>query len=70
MIQSVFPFNNFFTGGTYGYQEFLDKIANPNHEEHEEMIEWLEGCGYNDFDPAKFNPADVTFFGYGQDWED
>jgi hypothetical protein len=50
-------------GGIYGYKELLEKIANPEHEEHQEMIEWLNACGYDNFDPAKFNPGDVVFGG-------
>ena len=28
-------------GGTPGYENFLDILANPNHDEHAEVIEWL-----------------------------
>jgi hypothetical protein len=28
------------------------------------MIEWLNDCGYHNFDPAKFNPGDVVFRGH------
>ena len=27
-------------GGIWGYEEFLEAINNPDHEEHEEMLEW------------------------------
>ena len=36
-------------GGPYGYSRFLEVISNPDHEEHEGMIEW---CG-EEFDPDK-----------------
>jgi len=36
-------------GGPWGYREFLDAIANPNHQEHAERLEWIGG----DFDPTK-----------------
>ena len=38
-------------GGIYGFAELLEVIADPKHEEHESMMEWLGG-GY---DPEKFD---------------
>jgi hypothetical protein len=35
-------------GGPWGYSEFLEAIADPNHEEHAERLEWVGGT----FDPA------------------
>lgn len=37
-------------GGPWGYGEFLQAIADPNHEEHESWIEW---------GPPNFNPNDA-----------
>jgi len=37
-------------GGSYGYQEYLEALADPNHERHEELMEWG-----GPFDPEKFN---------------
>lgn len=34
-------------GGTGGYASFLEAIANPQHEQHQEMLDWI---GYR-FDP-------------------
>jgi hypothetical protein len=34
-------------GGSWGYTDFLDAIANPEHESHAEMKEWVG----EDFDP-------------------
>lgn len=42
-------------GGVWGYEHFLEAIAEPNHEEHEAMLEWVGG----EFDPNAFDPADV-----------
>ena len=39
-------------GGPWGYHEFLDAIADPNHEEHDERLQWI---GSN-FDPADTHP--------------
>ena len=38
-------------GGTPGYENFLDAIADPNHEEHVEVLEWYGGP----FDPTTFD---------------
>jgi pRiA4b ORF-3-like protein len=35
-------------GGPWGYREFLHAIADPDHEEHAEQLEWIGGT----FDPA------------------
>jgi len=44
-------------GGVWGYEEFLDAIQNPKHEEHEEMLEWVGG----EFDPEHFDVNEVRF---------
>ena len=41
-------------GGTWGYADFLDAIGDPNHEQHNEMLEWVGGP----FDPEHFDPHD------------
>ena len=38
-------------GGVYGYSNFLSIRQNPNHEEYEDVMEWLG----EDFDPDYFN---------------
>ncbi len=38
-------------GGVPGYRHLLNVLKDPNHEEYEEMKEWLG----SDFDPKKFN---------------
>lgn len=43
-------------GGIWGYAELLDTIKDPNHPEHEDMLEWLGG----DFDPEAFNVEAVN----------
>ena len=40
-------------GGPWGYAEYLKAIADPNHQNHAEMIEW----GDPDFDPAVADEA-------------
>ncbi len=38
-------------GGTWGYEEFLEGINNPDHPEHERYLVWIGGA----FDPDAFN---------------
>lgn len=38
-------------GGAWGYESFLEAIQNPNHPEHESMLEWVGG----EFDPEDFD---------------
>lgn len=44
-------------GGVFGYQEFLEVIMDPAHEEHDEMLEWVGG----EFDPEAFDAEEVIF---------
>ncbi|MGQ9722201.1 MAG: plasmid pRiA4b ORF-3 family protein [Candidatus Jordarchaeum sp.] len=44
-------------GGVWGYEELLEIIENPNHEEYEETLEWLGGG----FDPEHFDREKVIF---------
>ncbi len=43
-------------GGIPGYYEFLEAIADPRHEQHAELLEWV-GEGY---DPDGFSPDQVN----------
>jgi len=43
-------------GGIWGYAEFLEAISDPNHEDHDEMVEWVGG----EFDPEKFSVDEVN----------
>lgn len=44
-------------GGIGGYERLLDIMSNENHEEYDEMIEWLGGR----FDPEHFDVDEVGF---------
>ena len=44
-------------GGIYGYADLLEIIANPEHEEHASMMEWVGGP----FNPNEFDPSAVHF---------
>ena len=43
-------------GGIWGYFDFLEAIADPKHEEHEAMLEWIGGK----FDPEMFDAKQAT----------
>lgn len=43
-------------GGVWGYAGLLEKITDKDHEEHEEMLEWLG----ESFDPEAFDPSEAT----------
>ena len=43
-------------GGVWGYGDFLESIADPDHEEHDELLQWAGGH----FDPEAFSPAAAT----------
>lgn len=43
-------------GGTYGYADLLEALADPDHEEHESYVEWA-----GEFDPEEFDPEAVNF---------
>jgi hypothetical protein len=42
-------------GGPWGYIEFLEAIADPKHERHKELREWIGG----DFDPQQFDIDEI-----------
>jgi Plasmid pRiA4b ORF-3-like protein len=42
-------------GGVGGYDKFLEALADPEHERHEEFMDWA-----GPFDPEKFDPKEVT----------
>lgn len=43
-------------GGVWGYADFLEAIADPEHPEHEELLEWVGG----EFDPEQFEIAEAN----------
>ena len=43
-------------GGVWGYEEFLNAINDPNHEKHDDYLEWCDG----EFDPEDFNLEKVN----------
>jgi hypothetical protein len=43
-------------GGVWGYISFLEALHDPEHPEHEEMLEWIGG----EFDPEAFDLDEVN----------
>ena len=43
-------------GGMWGYYHFLEAIQDPDHEEHDEYLEWVGG----EFDPEAFDQEQVN----------
>jgi len=43
-------------GGIGGFYDLLEAISDPNHDRHEEMLDWVG----DDFDPAAFSLDDVN----------
>lgn len=43
-------------GGIWGYSELLEIMADPDHEEYEDRMDWLDG----EFNPAEFNLAEIN----------
>ena len=43
-------------GGIWGYEDLLEAISNPNHPEHEDMLEWLG----EEFDPEEFDLEEIN----------
>ena len=42
-------------GGTWGYKEYLEAMADPEHERHDEFMGWR-----GPFDPEAFDPVKAT----------
>jgi hypothetical protein len=38
-------------GGVHGYENFLEAVRNPEHEEHDQLLSWIGGA----FDPEGFD---------------
>lgn len=51
-------------GGPWGYQEFLEAIRNPHHDEHHRMLEWAGGS----FDPEAFDSQDISIEDPAERW--
>jgi pRiA4b ORF-3-like protein len=48
------------SGGIWGHDELVTILADPSHPEHADRLEWLGLESAADFDPAHFDPAEIT----------
>jgi hypothetical protein len=42
-------------GGIHGYQEFLEAILDPKHEQYEQLVRWAGGHFHDEFDAKSVN---------------
>jgi hypothetical protein len=47
-------------GGSWGYASLKETLADPDDEEHEDMLDWLGLDSGSEFDPRKFSVDDVN----------
>ena len=47
-------------GGPWGYASLKEILADPDHEEHEDLLDWLNLDSAADFDPAQFRLDEVN----------
>ena len=47
-------------GGVWAYQELKATLADPDADQHDTMLEWLDLASGSDFDPHTFSIADVN----------
>ena len=47
-------------GGLWGYAELRETLADPTHEDHADMLEWLGIATAAEFDPYAFDVDDVN----------
>jgi hypothetical protein len=43
-------------GGVWGYVDLIEALADPNHPEHEELLDWIGG----EFDPEAFDLDEIN----------
>jgi len=51
-------------GGVPGYEQFLQAIGDPEHEEHDSYLTWVGGT----YDPEAFDPQAIRFWDPGKRW--
>jgi hypothetical protein len=48
-------------GGPWGYASLRAILADPHHDEHQEMLEWLGLNDASEFDPAAVSTEDISY---------
>ena len=52
-------------GGVHGFERVLEAMRNPDHEEHQETVDWIG----TEYDPNAFHPENVRFDDPQQRWD-
>jgi hypothetical protein len=52
-------------GGLWGYNHLLEVLADPEHDEYEQLVTWLDGR----YEPDEFHPEDVKFDNPKKRWK-
>jgi len=47
-------------GGVWGYASLKEALADPEHEDHEDLLDWLGLESAADFDPAQFSLDEIN----------
>jgi len=47
-------------GGAWGYMDLKEILADPGHEQHQEMLDWLGLDSAEEFDPRAFSTDEVN----------
>jgi hypothetical protein len=47
-------------GGIWGYQDLIEIMADPNHPDHADRLEWLGLESADEFKPTQFTAAEIT----------
>ena len=48
-------------GGPWGYANLREILANPDHDEHQEMLDWLGLDNASEFDPAAVATENIDY---------
>jgi hypothetical protein len=48
-------------GGTWGYADLKDTLADPSHDEHQDKLEWLRLNNASEFDPTAVPSEDIDY---------
>ena len=48
-------------GGTWGYANLKAILADPSHDEHQDMLEWLDLTNASEFDPTAVPTEDIDY---------
>ena len=58
-------------GGVPGYYQLREILADPDHSEYQDYIDWLKGHAknYYPYEPSRFNPDEVEFWDPKKRWK-